>query len=241
MSSTIKNRLKALRNAKGLTQDELVLKLNSQINSGEKPISKMTVSNWENNKHAIKQDKAKLLADFFGVSVPYLLGYEIQSNQRAFLAFEPGLLKSLRLKNGCSLSDISEITNIPIKDLEELENDQLAYSDLELHQLTNFFNVKVDEILGYVPHHTFSIPINISSNMYKDVENITDTETLNSLISDTLLANKLLDNLKDKLLSSEIINSQEYNNEIEKVMAWLIDFNNALGIQKLKLITKNNK
>ena len=76
MSSTIKNRLKALRNAKGLTQDELVLKLNSQLNSDEKPISKMTVSNWENNKHAIKQDKAKLLADFFGVSVPYLLGYE---------------------------------------------------------------------------------------------------------------------------------------------------------------------
>ena len=54
--STIKNRLKALRNAKGLTQNDLALELNSRLNSNEKTISKMTVSNWENNKHAIKQE-----------------------------------------------------------------------------------------------------------------------------------------------------------------------------------------
>lgn len=73
--STTKNRLKALRNAKGLTQNDLAQKLNSLMDSNEKPISKMTVSNWENNKHSIKQDKAELLAKLFNVSVPYLLGY----------------------------------------------------------------------------------------------------------------------------------------------------------------------
>ncbi|MDV5973878.1 UNVERIFIED_CONTAM: helix-turn-helix transcriptional regulator [Streptococcus canis] len=65
--NTIKNRLRALRNQKGLTQDELVSELNSKLNDGEKPITKMTVSNWENNKHAIKPDKAQALADYFGV------------------------------------------------------------------------------------------------------------------------------------------------------------------------------
>ncbi|HFR3884891.1 TPA: helix-turn-helix domain-containing protein, partial [Streptococcus suis] len=73
--STIENRLKALRNKNGLTQDELVSELNSRLNPDEKAISKMTVSNWENNKHAIKPDKAQALADYFGVSVGYLLGY----------------------------------------------------------------------------------------------------------------------------------------------------------------------
>ncbi|HEM3624366.1 TPA: helix-turn-helix transcriptional regulator [Streptococcus suis] len=74
--STIENRLKALRNKNGLTQDELVSELNSRLNPDEKAISKMTVSNWENNKHAIKPDKAQKLADYFGVPVGYLLGYE---------------------------------------------------------------------------------------------------------------------------------------------------------------------
>ena len=35
----------------------------------------MVISNWENNKHSIKSDKAQQLADFFEVPVGYLLGY----------------------------------------------------------------------------------------------------------------------------------------------------------------------
>ena len=37
--------------------------------------TKLTISNWENEKHTIKADKAQQLADYFGVSVGYLLGY----------------------------------------------------------------------------------------------------------------------------------------------------------------------
>ncbi|MGF0047820.1 helix-turn-helix domain-containing protein [Streptococcus hyointestinalis] len=78
MDITIKNNLRRLRTANGLTQDELTEALNKkikEIGKGEKTVSKMTISNWENNKHAIKSDKAELLADYFGVSVAYLLGY----------------------------------------------------------------------------------------------------------------------------------------------------------------------
>ncbi|MGG6794651.1 UNVERIFIED_CONTAM: helix-turn-helix transcriptional regulator [Streptococcus canis] len=84
--NTIKNRLRALRNQKGLTQDELVSELNSKLNDGEKPITKMTVSNWENNKHAIKPDKAQALADYFCVSVGYLLGYSTVKNKDEFIS-----------------------------------------------------------------------------------------------------------------------------------------------------------
>jgi XRE family transcriptional regulator len=73
--STIKNRLKFLRTNKGITQDELAQIINKELKENEKPISKMVISNWENNKHTIKPEKAQQLADFFEVPVGYLLGY----------------------------------------------------------------------------------------------------------------------------------------------------------------------
>lgn len=63
------NRLKELRKEKGLTQQELAHEIGT---------TKLTVSNWENEKHVIKSDKAQSLADYFGVSVGYLLGFEQQ-------------------------------------------------------------------------------------------------------------------------------------------------------------------
>lgn len=74
--SEIKNRLKVLRTDRGLTQEELATIINNELKENEKPVSKMVISNWENNKHTIKQDKAQKLADFFKVPVGYLLGYE---------------------------------------------------------------------------------------------------------------------------------------------------------------------
>ena len=60
------NNLKKLRKDKGLTQQELAQEMET---------TKLTISNWENEKHTIKADKAQHLADYFGVSVGYLLGY----------------------------------------------------------------------------------------------------------------------------------------------------------------------
>lgn len=77
------NRLKELRKEKKLTQKELADKIN---------VSKITVLRWENGERQIKPDKAQQLADFFGVSVGYLLGYVdmIQEviNENAFLKDE---------------------------------------------------------------------------------------------------------------------------------------------------------
>lgn len=62
------NRLKELRKDRGLTQSQLAEKIG---------VSKITVLRWENNERQIKPDKAQLLADYFGVEVPYLLGYDV--------------------------------------------------------------------------------------------------------------------------------------------------------------------
>lgn len=61
------NRLKELRKEKGLTQQGL---------ADEIGITKRTYQRWENGESQIKPDKAQQLADFFGVSIAHLLGYE---------------------------------------------------------------------------------------------------------------------------------------------------------------------
>lgn len=60
------NRLKELRKTTGLTQKSF---------SKEIGIPLRTLQNWENGKSNIKPEKAELLADYFNVQVPYLLGY----------------------------------------------------------------------------------------------------------------------------------------------------------------------
>lgn len=60
------NRLKDLRQEKKLTQQEV---------ADIAKVSKRTYIYWENGESQIKPDKAQALADHFGVSVGYLLGY----------------------------------------------------------------------------------------------------------------------------------------------------------------------
>lgn len=61
------NRLKELRKAKKLSQKEL---------AEETDIPYRTLQRWENGESQIKPEKAEKLADFFGVSIAHLLGYD---------------------------------------------------------------------------------------------------------------------------------------------------------------------
>ena len=63
----LNERIKQLREAKNLTQVQLAAKLS---------VSKQCVSNWENNYIQPSVEMVVAIADFFGVSVDYLLGHE---------------------------------------------------------------------------------------------------------------------------------------------------------------------
>lgn len=59
------NRLRELRKEQGLSQSELAKKVG---------VSNQVISFYENNKREPKIENWQKLADFFGVSVPYLQG-----------------------------------------------------------------------------------------------------------------------------------------------------------------------
>lgn len=174
----IMNRLKELRHEKKLSQKEIALQLQIPLR---------TYQRWENGESQIKPEKAQALADFFGVSVGYLLGYEDKEAGRFFSA-----LISAGKDRGDGI---------------------ISFGDKELD--------------------TFVIDYSVLDN----IENIDSIEELDELSTDSLLANRLLDRLKEKMIKSNIVD-KEYNLEIEKVMTWLIDFNNALSKQKAKLTKK---
>ncbi|GAB6721564.1 hypothetical protein BOVMAS33_14350 [Streptococcus uberis] len=75
------NRIKQLRNehTPKLTQEELAKEIG---------VTKLTISRWENDETQIKPEKAKILADYFGVSVGYLLGYSKNKNVDFKLNFD---------------------------------------------------------------------------------------------------------------------------------------------------------
>lgn len=82
------NRLKELRESKGLSQKEFAKAFSEfilsnkkyalyDVNGKEKSISYATVSRWENGKTPIPSVYFAALADYFGVIVPYFEGTEL--------------------------------------------------------------------------------------------------------------------------------------------------------------------
>lgn len=66
------NNLKELRKSKGLSQNELANIFN---------VSEKTILRWEKGLTDIKSTKAEQLAEYFEVSVPYLLGFSKYKNK----------------------------------------------------------------------------------------------------------------------------------------------------------------
>ena len=123
------NRLKELRKEKKLTQEELAQEIG---------VSKITILRWENGERQIKPDKAQQLADYFGVSVGYLLGYEeaktlenILKDAEEYLEMTEDDLLSDNYSSRIKIA-LSEMTDIPVLKNEIIYNlDFLSYDNLK--------------------------------------------------------------------------------------------------------------
>lgn len=199
--ATIKNRLKALRTEKGITQDKLATIINEKLKENEKPISKMVISNWENNKHTIKPEKAQILADFFGVSVSSLLGYgdEVMAfNSGAeFEEYRNNLIKRLNTKERLEkkLGKSTEQYKLDKKTIEQIE---LIKQRINQKYGTNSHgNPAYDALVEGIGENDFFIRL---FDAILDFDELKETE-----ISDLLYKYLILDN-DSKHLILELIN-----------------------------------
>lgn len=130
------NRLKELRQEKKLSQKELAENIG---------VHYRTLQNWENGESQIKPEKAQILADHFGVSVGFLLGYE--SNEQEYLPWEDEL-KKLRTGKGITQEELAQLLNFPVSLIQAWENEQQGYTKKQLQALADYFGVSPSQVLG---------------------------------------------------------------------------------------------
>lgn len=130
----MENRIKELRQSKGLSQTELAQKVG---------ISKQAVSHYETEKRHPKIEAWQKLADFFEVPVPYLQGFEMQT---------PNRLKESRIKRKLTLDDIETKTGIKRGTYSNYENGNTEPKLEVWQELAHFFNVSVPYIQGFDEH-----------------------------------------------------------------------------------------
>lgn len=123
------NRLKELRQKNKLSQKEIAETLGFSLRSFQR---------MENGESQIKPEKAQQLADFFGVSVGYLLGYEeaktlenILKDAEEYLEMTEDDLLSDNYSSRIKIA-LSEMSDIPVLKNEIIYNlDFLSYDNLK--------------------------------------------------------------------------------------------------------------
>lgn len=270
------NRLKELRKKTGFTQKSF---------SKEIGIPLRTLQNWENGESNIKPEKAELLAEYFNVQIPYLLGYsetrygseQITKAIKESVSRKNKELNNEQLENTLKICEVASFLDMSLEAIIALYDYNSSSPVETLEDLLGFFTMSIQayndmlsDIGSIVANEAAAIiaeneeyleklqdylakkkygnnyqnvvssdePLVIDYSILDNIENIDSIEELDELITDTLLANRLLDRLKDKMVKSNIV-GKDYNLEIEKVMSWLIDFNNALDKRKKTIENKH--
>lgn len=138
------NRLKELRKTTGLTQKSF---------SKEIGIPLRTLQNWENGESNIKPEKAKLLADYFNVQVPYLLGYsetrygaeQITKAIKESVSRKNEQLNNEQLENTIKICEVASFLDMDIEliiQIYEFNSDSNNVSKVEtLEDLLGFFQM----------------------------------------------------------------------------------------------------
>ena len=187
------NRLKELRKEKGLTQVELANIVN---------VSKITVLRWENEERQIKPDKAQQLADYFGVSVGYLLGFSNDVEKHPFEWDEiseiskPYLVKELEkrrqerreelrvLRDFAKNNDLTENINNVTQKLGDIV---IPYLDLNAQlKAKQKFSDSEKKALGYLENQVLNLNSAFSQTLltiFKGMQSIDEYKNMENVLN----------------------------------------------------------
>ena len=172
------NRLKELRQKKGDTQEDVAKVMG---------VTRRGYQKWENGESQIKPEKARQLADYFGVNVAYLLGFEDKQNILKIIQSN----EFKKLLNDIDIEKINELGSA-YKNVEEHINNPVKYN--------NFGK----GLLNHIPSYMFTIEELINA----DKEN-------NTNFADILINYISLNDYDKKIAFDLVLKLSERDNEKE--------------------------
>lgn len=131
------NKVKELRKQVNKTMKEL---------SSETGIGLSTISNYENGYSNPKKNNAKILADYFGVSISYLLGIDDEPTNNKLT--DNNIFSKLVIETGKTLKEISEETGILYPTLSGYNQGIRTPKRDNAKILADYFGVSVAYLLG---------------------------------------------------------------------------------------------
>lgn len=179
------NRLKELRQKKGDTQEDVAKAMG---------VTRRGYQKWENEESQIKPDKAQQLADYFGVSVGHLLGYEDNFDyvsKKVIQAFDKvkNQTSSQGIRNYEDLERISEADKIIkefLKDTNKFKRYQESFPlklSLVIQELIDLDNIKQTDYAKLL----------INYQVLEKSDQIKIFEIIDSLATKTTALNKEVD------------------------------------------------
>lgn len=133
--SVFAEQLKTLRKINGLIQKELAEKLKIKQNS---------YSDWENGKSEPNIEMLVRIADYFDVSLDYLMGGKMKNITEEFSL----CLKKIRMKRKLSQKQIAEELKISQQQYSKWEGGIITPNAETLVRLADYFDVSIDYLLG---------------------------------------------------------------------------------------------
>lgn len=193
-------RIKDLREELNLTQEDLGKILN---------VSKPTVSRYEANTNEPNTDTLKKLAEFYDVSVDYLLGrtdmrnpYSSNSSKKKNKSLGQ-IISEYRSQNDLSLKDFASKSELDYKYINSLEKETASRTPLlseicKIAKLINIHEMDLLEQIGYVKSNPESNEIIEKSNKLleeyiKNNKNVDEDEIRFKGLYTTLLIKKLFE------------------------------------------------
>ena len=160
------NRLKELRQEKKLSQKEIAETLGFSLRSFQR---------MENGESQIKPEKAQKLADYFGVSVGYLLGYNdnldmVLKGRGTDMADLPNILVATRID---FLNDKKEIEKLKRETLASIQFIESIVSTLARYEIAKegTYSLKLEQITNVLLDFYNTLERQ-EKNMGKDPENL---------------------------------------------------------------------
>ena len=159
-------RLKELRNQFNLSQLDIARQFN---------VAQNTVSNWENGNRVPDAEMLRKIADYFNVSIDWLIGIEAQTDE---IRIARQRTKELCEERDPQISDIENTFKTNYATFRSWYNGYGDYFNDKIYLLADFFNCSTDYLFGKTDNPA-SIDDQLANEkfaLFGEVHDLTDEE-----------------------------------------------------------------